>query len=122
MAIETALAARILTMKILLTLTLLITTSRAISQNTVEQALADSACKYIALLDFKKLTTREQKKQAFNNCLLYAAKQNEKLLIQNGIISKKQTPQQTQQVGFILSQKVTPILIKDCYAIKELMR
>jgi hypothetical protein len=109
-------------MKILLTLTLLITTSRAISQNTVEQALADSACKYIALLDLKKLTTREQKKQAFNNCLLYAAKQNEKLLIQNGIISKKQTPQQTQQVGFILSQKVTPILIKDCYAIKELMK
>jgi len=109
-------------MKILLLAILLITATGAFSQTPVEQALADTACKYITQLDFKKLTTREQKKQAFNDCLLYAVKQNEKLLLQYGIISKEQTPQQTQQVGFILSQKVAPLLMKDCYAIKEFMK
>jgi len=87
---------------------------------TVINAVEKTACDCMNKVDIKTLTSPEQRKEAMNNCLRYAAKENETIINADKNAQPQKGYDAGKQFGIALGKKLGQLLLSNCPNFKVL--
>jgi hypothetical protein len=90
-------------------------------QNTLEQTLSASACKYLDKINLDTVVTQEQKKNALSQVFAQATRDNEQMLKKDKRFKGLYTYAQGKKIGLWIGQFVVPIMVKNCPKFLTLM-